>query len=247
MKEDNMMLPRANAELAREYDDLIEKYQAYDLCFSNKSLDDITNRLNELHSGYDWSNYEFEDPNTGKKGVMDITGRILVPAHYDGFAFLGTYQLGLDLPKGALKDGKYGFVASDGSGKELTEFKYTYLEWDPYTGFYKACWGDDTNKFGYITPQGLVFIPNIIDRCYEPTNDFVLLEGNGKYGGLDTRTFHYVEPLFDNVEVEPEEEVVFYKNGVAGYVIEETSEFITIDQYDSDECYADKYVYNSFL
>ena len=247
MKKDNMMLPRANAELAREYDELMEKYEAYDLYFSNKTLDEITNRLNELHSAYDWSNYEFKDTNTGKKGVMDITGRILVPACYDGFSFLGTYQLGHDLPKGALKEGKYGFVAADGTGKELTEFIYTYLEWDPHTGLYKASWGDDTKKFGYITSQGLVFIPNIIDRCYEPTNDFVLLESNGKFGGLDTKTFHYVEPLFDKVEVEPEEKVVFYQNGVSGYVIEETGEFVTIERYESEEQYTYKYVYNSFL
>lgn len=242
-----MMLPKATAELAREYDELMEKYEAYDLFFSSKPLDEITNRLNELHTGYDWSNYEFEDSSTGKKGVMDVTGKILVPARYDGFSFLGTYQLGHDLPKGALKDGKYGFVAGDGTGEELTGFTYTNLAWDPYTGFYKACWGDEPLKFGYITSRGLVFIPNIIDRSYEPTNDFVLLESDGKFGGLDVKTYRYVKPMFHKVVVEPEEQVVFYRNGVAGYVIEQTGEFITIDQYESDECNADKYVFNSFL
>lgn len=247
MEKRNLLLPRATVEVAREFDELMEKYEAYDLSISNKSLEKITCRLNEMQTGYDWSNYEFEDHHTGKKGVMDVTGRILVPARYDGFSFLGTYQLGHDLPKGALKDGKYGFVAGDGSGEELTQFKYTFLEWDPYTGFYKACWGDETKKFGYITSQGLVFIPNIIDRSYEPTNDFVLLESEGKYGGFDTRTYHYVKPTFDKVEVEPDKQVVFYRNGVAGYVIEETGDFISIEQYENDECYADKHVYNSFL
>ena len=42
-----MMLPKATAELAREYDELMEKYEAYDLFFSSKPLDEITNRLNE--------------------------------------------------------------------------------------------------------------------------------------------------------------------------------------------------------
>ncbi len=152
-----MMLPRATAQQAREYDELMEKYEAYDPYLSEEPLDGITNRLSELHAGYDWSNYEFEDLNTGKKGVKDITGRILVPARYDGFSFLGTYQLAHDLPKGALKDGKYGFVAGDGSGEELTEFKYNSLEWDPETGFYKASWGDEPEKSGFITPRGLVY------------------------------------------------------------------------------------------
>lgn len=152
-------LPRATAELAREFDELMEKYEDYNYYLSDEPLDNITNRLNELHAGYDWSNYEFEDPNTGKKGVMDITGRILVPARYDGFSYLGTYQLAHDLPKGALKDGKYGFVAGDGSGEELTEFKYTFLQWDPETGYYKACWGENPQNFGYITARGLVRNP----------------------------------------------------------------------------------------
>ena len=242
-----MIVPRATAEQAREFDELMEKYEAYDLSISNKTLEEISCLLNEMQTGYDWSNYEFVDHYTGKKGVKDVTGRILVPARYDGFSFLGTYQLGHDLPKGAMKNGKYGVVASDGSGEELTEFKYTYLEWDPFTGFYKACWGDEPKKFGYINSRGIVFIPNIIDRSYEPSNDFVLLESDGKFGGLDNRTYHYVGPMFDKVEVEPEEPVVFYKNGVAGYVIEETAEYITTKQYESDERYADKYVYNSFL
>ena len=64
-------------------------------------------------------------------------------------------RVGHDLPKAAHKDGKYGFVAGDGSGKELTEFKYNSLEWDPQTGLFKATWGDNDEQSGYVTPNGL--------------------------------------------------------------------------------------------
>ena len=155
MKEKEMMLPRATAELAEEYSELLEKYADYDYSLTDDERVEIENRLSELYGGYDWSNYEFTDPETGKKGVKDTTGKILVPACYDGFSFMGTYQMGHDLPKAALKDGKYGFVAGDGSGKELTDFVYNSLEWDPKTCLFKATWGDDDEQSGYVTPHGL--------------------------------------------------------------------------------------------
>ena len=151
-----MMLPRATAELAAEYSELLEKYDDYDYSLTDDERNEIENRLSELYHSYDWRNYEFTDPATGKKGVKDTTGRILVPACYDGFSFIGTYQMGHDLPKAALKDGKYGFVAGDGSGEELTGFIYNSLEWDPQTGLFKATWGDQNEKTGLVTPYGLM-------------------------------------------------------------------------------------------
>lgn len=155
MTEKETMLPRATAVLAEEYSELLEKYADYDYSLTDDERDEIKKRLSELHDSYDWRNYEFTDPKTGKKGVKDTTGRILVPARYDGFSFMGTYQVGHDLPKAALKDGKYGFVAGDGSGKELTDFVYNSLEWDPLTCFFKATWGDEDEQSGYVTPHGL--------------------------------------------------------------------------------------------
>ena len=149
-------LPRANAELAEEYSKLMEKYEDYDFTLSYKESQELEKRISELHDSYDWNNYEFTDPATGKKGVKDVTGQILVPANYDGFTFIGSYQLGHDLPKAAIKDGKYGFVTGDGSGKELTPFRYNGLEWDPQTGLFRATWGDNDENSGYVTPNGLL-------------------------------------------------------------------------------------------
>ena len=149
-------LPRANAELAAEYSELMEKYEDFDFMLSYEESQELEKRISELHDSYDWNNYEFTDPITGKKGVKDVTGRILVPACYDGFSFIGSYQLGHDLPKAAIRDGKYGFVAGDGSGKELTPFRYNTLEWDPKTCFFKATWGENSENSGFVTPYGLV-------------------------------------------------------------------------------------------
>ena len=159
MKEKEYTLKRATAQLAAEYSDLLEKHADYDFSLTDDERDEIEQRLTELRNDYDWDNYMFTDPATGKKGVKDITGRILVPARYDGFSFMGSYQLGHDLPKAAIKDGKYGFVAGDGSGKELTDFVYNSLEWDPATCFFKATWGNNGEHTGLVTPNGLVVKP----------------------------------------------------------------------------------------
>ena len=149
-------LPRANAELAAEYSTLMEKYEDYDFTLSYKESQELEKRITELHDSYDWNNYEFTDPATGKKGVKDVTGQILVPANYDGFTFIGSYQLGHDLPKAAIKDGKHGFVTGDGSGKELTPFKYNSLDWDPQSCLFRATWGDNSENSGFVTPHGLL-------------------------------------------------------------------------------------------
>ena len=159
MKEKENTPKRATAQLAAEYTELIERHEDYDFSLTYDERDKIEKRLSELHNGYDWDNYMFTDPATGKKGVKDITGRILVPALYDGFSFMGSYQLGHDLPKAAIKGGKYGFVAGDGSGKELTGFVYNSLEWDPATCFFKATWGNEGEHAGLVTPYGLVVKP----------------------------------------------------------------------------------------
>ena len=149
-------LPRANAELAAEYSELMEKYAGYDFSLSYEESQKLEKRISELHDSYDWNNYEFTDLVTGKKGVKDVTGLILVPACYDGFSFIGSFQLGHDLPKAAIRDNKYGFVAGDGSGKELTPFIYNSLIWDPQTCLFQATWGKNDEISGYVTPHSLL-------------------------------------------------------------------------------------------
>ena len=41
--------------------------------------------------------------------------------------------------------------------------------------------------------------------------------------------------------------MIFVKDGVKGYVVEETGEFVSVEQYEEDEKYADAYVYNTFI
>ena len=242
-KEQN--LPRPTVEQLNEYDQLSAKLSNSQL--QGAAYDEVINKLNDLISSYNWDNYEFVDPVTGKKGVKNAAGQILVPADFDDFTFLGDHHV-FNLPHlAAKKDGKYGVVAVDGTGNVLADFRFDVLIWCPYTAMYKACWDGVKGKFGFVTKYGKVFIPNVLTQFYEPWNDFILLEADGKFGALDVRTFHFVLPEYDQIDWDPDEDVVFHKDGVEGYVIEDTGEFVPKDQFEEDEKYDGAYVYNTII
>lgn len=243
MNKEEKKLPRPTVEQLNVFDQLKEKLR--DPKLEGKPYDDIIAQINDLISSYDWNNYEFTDPATGKKGVKNAAGQILVPAEFEEFTFLGDHHI-FNLPYlAAKKDGKFGVVTADGSGKVICDFRFDLLSWYPYTGLYKACWDGVTNKFGLVSKEGKVFIPNVLTQISEPWNDFMLLEADGKFGALDVSTYYFVLPEYDKVDWEPDEYVVFHKDGLEGYIIEETGEFVPKEQFEEDEKYNDAYVYNT--
>ena len=128
--------------------------------------------------------------------------------------------------------------------EKATGLKFSSFAKNIFTGLYMARW-DDSDKFGFITPKGEVFIPNVIDKFYEPWNDCMFLEGDGKMGALDTRTLEFVLPEYDKVGDELDGNVVFYKDGVPGYVDEATGTFVPVADYEADEDrYDDCYFFN---
>ncbi|WP_155993679.1 hypothetical protein [Prevotella sp. P6B1] len=240
-KEQN--LPRPTVEQLNEYDNLSAALSSSDL--QGAAYDDTINRINQLISSFDWNNYEFTDPVTGLKGVKNAAGQILVPAQFEGFTILGDHHVFNLKHLAAQKNGKFGVVKADGKGETLCDFRFDTLIWDAYTGLYHGRWDGIKEKFGYVTIDGKVFIPNVITKFYEPWNDFILLESDGKVGALDVSTMCFVLPQYDKADWEPDTNVIFYKDGVAGYVIEETVEFVPVDQFEEDEKYDDVYVFNT--
>jgi len=236
-------LPRPTVNQLNEYDHLSAMLKNPDL--RGDAYDDTIDRINQLVSSFDWNNYEFTDPTTGLKGVKNAAGQILVPAQFEGFTILGDHHV-FDLKHlAAKKNGKFGVVKADGTGETLCDFRFDILIWDAYTGLYHGCWDGVKGKFGYVTIDGKVFIPNIITKFYEPWNDFILLEADGKFGALDCSTMCFVLPQYDKVDCEPDTDAVFYKDGVAGYVVEDTGEFVPVDQFEDNEKYDNAYVFNT--
>lgn len=65
-------LPKATAEIVREYDELQQKLNGLDPSWSDEDVNAISARLTELENNYDWFNVEFTDPTTGKKGLKTV-------------------------------------------------------------------------------------------------------------------------------------------------------------------------------
>ena len=236
-------LPRPSIDVLNQFDELCK--QTHEESLTQQQIENLMRKMNEIIEAYDLDNYVFDDPTTGKKGVKNPAGQVLVPAEYDAFTFIGDHNTFNISHMAAQKDGKWGVVAADGTGKTLCDFRFDLLIWNAYTGLYDAWWDGVKVKQGMVSKEGKVFIPNTITRIYEPWNDFMLLESDGKFGALDVRTFCFVLPEYDDVDWEPDEDVVFHKDGVKGYIIEETGEFVPIDQFEEDEKYDDAYVYNA--
>ena len=234
-------LPRPTVEQLNEFDQLRARLD--DL--QGAAYIEVVKKRNDLYFSYDWDNYEFTDPATGKKGVKNAAGQILVPAEYDGFTFLGDHNAYNFFHLGAEKDGKFGVVSTDGSGKVLCDFRFDDLDRNYSTGLYTACWDGVKDRFGFVSKEGKVLIPNVLTKLHKPWNDFMLLEADGKFGAFDVSTYYYVLPEYDQIDWEPDKYVVFHKDGVEGYVIEETGEFVPKEKFEGDEKYNDAYVYNT--
>ena len=237
------ILTRPTVDQMNEYSQL--KEQLFNDKLSEKESAEIAEQFRRLESSYNWTNFVFQNPDTGKRGIKNAAGEVLVPAEFDDFTFLGDNDLFYTTHMAAMKDGGFGIVAADGTGNVLVDFRFDYLQWDPFAGMYMALW-DNKVEFGYVNPQGKVIIPNILTKYNEPCYGHLILETDLFMGILDLRTSNFVLPEYFNIEVEENEKIVFTKNRVKGYVVERTGKFIPADEYDEENMSDEDIVYNTF-
>ena len=242
---ENEKLPRPDMEKLNEYDQLREQLCSSQL--TDEQLQDVINKLNDLMESYDWDIYAFDNPETNKKGVKNPAGETIVPAEFDDVSLVDNSTYGTVSHIAAMKGGKWGIVAADGTGKALCDFRFDTIQWYPFAGLYIARWNGIEDKFGFVTSEGNELIPNVLTAFYEPWNGFMQIESNGKYGALDVRTGHYVLPEYDNILGAPDDNILFIKDGIEGYVIEETGEFVPKDLFHNDEKYNDAFVFNAYV
>lgn len=231
--------PRATAQIAQEYDMLKAKLDAIEDPVFDEEAHRWCDEINRLIGAWDWDNYEFVDPETGKKGVKDVTGRVLVPARYDFIGMKGSYLERHTFPQAVVKDGKFGIVSADGSGKELSEFRFDVAYWQWATDFFLAYWGGDKEHYGFIDIYGHVICPNILTgHNDEFAGPIMVVRAGEKYGIIDVCTHQTVLPEYDAVEILKEAPVVFHKDGCEGYVTL-GGEFVTIKDAEEDPKYED--------
>jgi len=186
------------------------------------SCDLLTLRVGYIER-YDWYDTIFEEG--GKYGTKDVTGKVILPAQYDGIGEL-CHQIYLGkLPRVAVLNGKCGLVLPDGSGKALTEFVYDSMSYMIILPYYKVKKGE---KYGIIRKDGKIIAPCILDEVCLPSGHCVMFKADGKYGLVDSWCGDlYVAPVYDNVEfIDMEQPYTVTKDGVEG-VINQKGEFMT--------------------
>ena len=224
-------------QLLRPTLEVVEKVQNCLEVLKKTEMDDeyweAAKELAIYQQEWDWSNYTFTDPTTGKTGVKDVTGKVLVPAEYDDFNFIGAFDFYHETPKPAKKDGKWGLVSGNGTNQVLADFKYDDVRNYPYSTLF--CYHADGKKetFGSLTADGKELVPNILTSYFEPCNGIVVIESNGKYGVVDEGTYDVILPQYDYADCgEIDGNVIFTKDGVKGYV-NTHNEFVSIEDYDA--------------
>ena len=240
MKEEQKNLPKATPEIVKEYDELQQKLKGLDPSWTDKEANEVSNRIYELETNYDWFNVEFTDPVTGKKGLKTVAGELIAPAQYDGFNELQSYVYSPHAPVVAIKDGKCGIVRGDGSGQQLCDFKFDDIRTYTFTSLFLARWDGVKERFGIIAANGEIICPNIL-TSYDahPCNGIAQLFSGDKCGVIDLDTYQCVLPEYDDLEMDAEADIIFVKGDRRGYITEEKGEFVTVEQYVTDENYID--------
>ena len=247
MKEEKKNLPKATPEIVKEYDKLQQKLKGLDPSWSDKEANAVTDRICELETNYDWFNVEFTDPATGKKGLKTVSGEVIAPALYDGFNEFHSYTFAPHSPVIAIKDGKCGIVKGDGSGLQLCDFKFDFIQSLPFCTLFVARWDGEKERFGIIAGNGEIICPNILTGVSEAVNGIMSIESGDKCGVIDIDTYQCVLPEYDDLEMDAEADIVFVKGDKRGYVTEDKGEFVTVEQYETDENFIDVPVFATRL
>ena len=227
-------LPKATAEIVREYDELQQKLNGLDPSWSDEEVKAASERLYELENNYDWFNVEFTDSATGKKGLKTVSGEVIAPALYDGFNEFHSYTFAPHSPVIAIKDGKCGIVKGDGSGLQLCDFKFDFIQSLPFCTLFVARWDGEKERFGIIAGNGEIICPNILTGVSEAVNGIMSIESGDKCGVIDIDTYQCVLPEYDDLEMDAEADIVFVKGDKRGYVTEDKGEFVTVEQCETD-------------
>ncbi|MGN1219451.1 MAG: WG repeat-containing protein [Candidatus Cryptobacteroides sp.] len=182
---DNRLKPMSQAKR----DDcraLIDSIKATGNCKSREAL-------MLMESEYDTFQKVFEE--NGMKGVKDFDGNVVVPAIFDDV--VETYSASCSgnlIP--VVKDGLVGLVAPDGTGKVIVGFEYDSIH---FVGYGFMCIKDEQE--GLLSCSGQVIVPCEMDEIYEPLNDLIVFEKDGKRGYLCGGVFSkdlYEEDFIDD-------------------------------------------------
>lgn len=187
--------------------------------------------LNDFVESRDWFPTILRE--NGKEGVLDLDGSILVPAIFDKVAY--TYSrvvINASMPIIVINDGKYGLALTDGKGNLLLPCEHDDIRLDETRAFFHVT---DGGKTMLVSPNGKRLTPQTLDKVYDANSNIVVVQSGDKYGLLDLNEVHYIDPIYDDIDVEYEDYVVVLKDGIQGYLSSNDGHFIPKDPYDNSD------------
>lgn len=172
--------------------------------------------------------FDVDDEGSDKYGLIDTSGKLLLPITYDE---IGSDALeGLDLENKneifVIRSGdKYGYANIKGK----VVIAPTYDDADSFSEGYAAVCNND--KYGFINEKGKLVISCQYDSAFDFIEDRSIVTVGDKYGVINTKGDYVVNPKYDMMFSYSEGYAAFKKGEKWGYVDTKGKEAISA-QYD---------------
>lgn len=195
---------------------------------NKKEYGSLLNEFDSIRGDYDLFDSVFEE--NGKTGVVDVTGRIIVPAIYKDCPELFAYTPFESLPMAVCNfDDKYALVAPDGLGTQLCGFEYDAITFIRGSRNFYICEKKIGEKslFGVLDSNGELIVPCEMDELEDPSDrvgsTYLYFTKGNKIGFL-TMGGCYIEPQFDDADICPK--FLYVRKGDVGGFLSVDGEFI---------------------
>lgn len=193
-----------------------EDYKRYCELLGKDLSDESFAEINELKSTKSFFTQVITGPD-GKKGLRHPSGKILVPTIYEGIAFTHDVTFFDRAVVVACQDGKEALVKADGTGEKITDFLYDSIGCAEFNSGYFYYRRGGSLAYGIMKYDGKEIIPCIIDKHYEPFSTCMIFK-TGYYYGLWDFGEKILMPIFENIEYDVEEPLMFTLNGERGFM-----------------------------
>lgn len=228
----NVSKMKATVNDLKSYDEMMSRLNMLDPEKDDNEWFEIGDKLSDFEASRDWFPTIFKED--GKEGLKDLDGTVMVPAIFDSIVLrFSRLHCRNNLPVIVVNDGRYGLARTDGTGKLVIPCEHDQIE-NVY-GAPSLFMVADNKKIALYQNDGTILVPQTADSFDEPCNDIIVFKADGKYGLYDCAYNKYVEPLYEVMEVYPEETVKVTKDGVEGYLSLEDARFISKEEAEEED------------
>lgn len=189
-----------------------EQIREYRKMLDNLSSNDNMDKVNSFMEEYDTMCSLYEE--NGCTGVKDALGDVVVPALFDDITVVFS-DANRYFAVPVIENGKYGLVKPDGKGTMAAECVYDNIHFEGGCHYLVK-----DGKQGLYDAYGNELIPVAADKVFEPWNDLIIFESDGKLGFAMFGSDVVTKAEFDACEVDENEDLVVTLNGKKGYLDE---------------------------